>query len=120
MLYYYPTLSLKDESHRQRFFEDSLSVLKNGSCEHTTNDLPTFSPQKRNLEIGLSERLLPVVGTKNRILKKRSSERALRLHKARNLAELDQFQKVYLLQSTDNLVLGYGKEARGTVKKLEF
>ena len=57
MLYFHPTLSLKDESHQQRFFEDSLSVLKNGSCEHTTNDLPTFSTQKRNLEIGPSERL---------------------------------------------------------------
>ena len=44
---------------------------------HTTNDLPTFSPQKQNLEIGPSERLLPVFGTKNRILKNGSSERAL-------------------------------------------
>ena len=60
---------------------DSLLVLKNGLCEHTTNDLPTFSPQKRNLEIGLSERLLPVFGTKNRILKNGSSERALRIEK---------------------------------------
>ena len=52
-----------------RQIEDSLLVLKNGLCEHTTNDLHTFSPQKRNLEIGPSERLLPVFGTKNRLLK---------------------------------------------------
>ena len=38
---------------------DSLLVLKIGSCEQITNDLPTFSPQKRNLKIGPSERLLP-------------------------------------------------------------
>ena len=44
----------------------------------------------------------------------------VRLDKARNLAELDQFQKVYLSQSTNNLVLGYGKEANGTVDKFEF
>ena len=64
MLYFHPTLSLKDERHRQILhdrFEDSLSVLKNGSCEHTTNDLLTFSSQKRNLGIGPSERLLPAV-----------------------------------------------------------
>ena len=54
-------------------------VLKNGSCEHTTNDIPTFSPQIRNLEIGPTERLLPVFGTKNRILKNGSSERTFRL-----------------------------------------
>ena len=60
-----------------RQIEDSLLVLKNGSCEHTANDLLTFSPQKRNLEIGPSERLLPVFGTKNRILKNGSCERAL-------------------------------------------
>ena len=48
--------------------EDSLLVLKIGSCEHTTNDLPTFSPQKQNLGIGLYERLLPIFGTTNRIL----------------------------------------------------
>ena len=84
MLYFHPTLFLKDERHRQilhdcfwRQIEDSLLVLKKGSCEHTTNDLPTFSPQKRNLEIGPSERLLPVFETKNRILKNGSSERAL-------------------------------------------
>ena len=64
-----------------RQIEDSLLVLKNGSCEHTTNDLPTFSPQKRNLEIGPSECLLPIFGTKNRILKNWSCERAFRLHK---------------------------------------
>ena len=44
----------------------------------------------------------------------------VRLNRARNLAELDQFQKVYLSQLTDNLVLEYGKEARGTVEKFEF
>ena len=53
-------------------------VLRSRSCEHITNDLPTFSLQKRNLEIGPSERLLPVFGTKNRILKNGSCERALR------------------------------------------
>ena len=52
-----------------RQIEDSLLVMKIGSCEHTLNDLLTFSPQKRNLEIGPSESLLPVFGTKNRILK---------------------------------------------------
>ena len=62
-----------------RQIEHSLLVLKNGSCEHTTNDLPTFLSQKRNLEIGPSERLLPVFGTKNRILKNGSCERALTL-----------------------------------------
>ena len=61
-----------------RQIEDSLSVLKIGSCEHTTNDLPTFSPQKQNLEIRPSEHLLPIVGTKNRILKIGSCELALR------------------------------------------
>ena len=59
-----------------RQIEDSLSVLKIGSCEHTTNDIPTFSPQKRNVEIGPSERLLLIFGTKNRILKIGSCERA--------------------------------------------
>ena len=83
---FHPTLFLKDERSRQilhyilcsfwRQIEDSLSVLKNRSCEHITNDLPTFSPQKRNLEIGQSERLLPIFGTKNRILKIGSCERA--------------------------------------------
>ena len=89
MFYFHPTLSLKDERHRQilndRFgqIEDSLLVLKNGSCEHTTNDLPTSLSQKRNLEIGIgpSERLLPVFGTKNQILKNGSSERAFTLIK---------------------------------------
>ena len=57
--------------------EDSLLVLKIGSCEHTTNDLPIFSPQKRNLEMGPSERPLPIFGTKNWILKIGSCERAL-------------------------------------------
>ena len=61
-----------------RQIEDSLLVLKNGSCEHIANDLPIFSPQKRNLEIGKSEQLLPVFLTENRILKNGSSERALR------------------------------------------
>ena len=56
--------------------EDSLLVLEIGSYEHTTNDLPTFSPQKQNLEIRPSERLLPIFGTKNRILKIGSCERA--------------------------------------------
>ena len=60
-----------------RQIEDSLLVLKNGSCEHTTNGFPTFSPQKQNLEIGPYERLLPVFGTKSRILKNGSSEQAL-------------------------------------------
>ena len=55
-----------------------LLVLKNGSCEHTKNDLPTFSPQKQNLEIGPCERLLPVFGTKNRILTNGSCERAFK------------------------------------------
>ena len=67
--------------------EDSLLVLKNGSCEHTTNDLPTFSQQKRNLEIEPSEHLLPVFGTKNGILKNGSSERAFIL--ARCVCEKD-------------------------------
>ena len=58
--------------------DTSLLVLKNESCEHTANELPTFSPQKRNLEIGSSERLLPAFGTKNRILKNGSCERDLR------------------------------------------
>ena len=44
----------------------------------------------------------------------------VKLHKAKNLAELDQFQKVYLSQSTDNLVLGYGKEAKGQLRNLNF
>ena len=61
-----------------RQIEDSLLILKIGSCEHTTNNLPTFSPQKRNLEIGPSERLLPILWTKNRILKIGLCERALR------------------------------------------
>ena len=52
-----------------RQIEDSLLVLKIGSCEHTTNDLPTSSPQKQNLEIGPYERLLPIYGIKNPILK---------------------------------------------------
>ena len=47
-----------------------LLVPEIGSCEH----IPTFSPQKRNLEIGPSERLLPTFGTKDRILKIGSSE----------------------------------------------
>ena len=55
---------------------DSLSVLKIKSCEHTTNDLPKFSLQKWNLEIGPSERLLPIFGTKNPIPKIGSCERA--------------------------------------------
>ena len=60
--------------------KDSLLDMENvnGSCEHTANDLPTFSPQKRNLEIRPSERLLPVSETKNWILKNGSCERALR------------------------------------------
>ena len=37
----------------------------------------TFLTTKRNLEIGLSERLLPILGTKNRILKIGSCERTL-------------------------------------------
>ena len=52
-----------------RQIEDSLLVLKNGSFEHTSNDLPTFSTEKWNLEIGPSEHLLPVFETKNWILK---------------------------------------------------
>ena len=40
--------------------------------------------KKRNLEIGPSERLLPVVGSKNRILKNGSCERALRKHNTPN------------------------------------
>ena len=62
-----------------RQIKDSLLVLKVGSCEHITNDIPTFSPRKRNLEIGPSERLLPVLGTKNRVLKIGSCERAFTL-----------------------------------------
>ena len=57
--------------------EDSLLVLKKKSCDHTTNDLLTFLPQKQNLEIRLSERLLPVFRTKNWILKNGSSDWAL-------------------------------------------
>ena len=64
-----------------RQIEDSLPVLKIESCEHTTNNIPTFSPQKRNLEIGPSERLLQIFGTKNRILNIWSCERALWLCK---------------------------------------
>ena len=71
MLYFHPTLSLKDERRGDRFG----AKLK---IQHTTNDLPIFSPQKRNLEIGPSERLLPIFGTKDRILKIGSCERALR------------------------------------------
>ena len=56
--------------------EDSLLNLKIGSCEHTTNDLPTFSPQKRNLEIGPSQLLLPIFGTNNGILEIGSCELA--------------------------------------------
>ena len=75
MLYFHPTLSLKDE-RRRKILHDRFGVklkifafsCEKGLCEHTTNYLPTFSPQKRNLEIGPSERLLPVFGTKNRIL----------------------------------------------------
>ena len=81
-----------------------LLVPKVGSCEHSKNDLPThgsvilkkrmgiehalFSSntllenerrrQKRNLEMKLSERLRPIFGTKNRILKSdRVNRRAL-------------------------------------------
>ena len=61
-----------------RQIEDPLSVLKIGWCEHITNELPTFSPQKLNLEIGPSERLLPIFSTKNRILKIGSREWAFR------------------------------------------
>ena len=65
---------LKAHSHglflRIRF----LLVPKIGPCEHTANDLPTFSPQKRNLEIGPSGRLLPIFGTKNRIVGNGPSE----------------------------------------------
>ena len=61
-----------------RQIEDSLLVLKIGSCEHTTNDLPIFSPQKRNLKIGPSERLLAIFGTRNRILKIGSCERSFK------------------------------------------
>ena len=75
---------LEDERHRQILHDRLgakskilLSVLKNGSCEHTTNDLPTFSPQKQNLQIGPSKRLLPVFGTKNQILKNGSCGLAL-------------------------------------------
>ena len=49
MLYFHPTLSLKHGKHRQ----------------------------KRKLEIGLSERLRPIFGTKSQILEIRSCERAL-------------------------------------------
>ena len=79
MLYFRPTLFLKDERPRQILhdipvivlgqIEDSLLVLKIGSCEPTTNDLSTFSPRKKNLEIGRSERQFPILETKNRILK---------------------------------------------------
>ena len=51
-----------------RQIENYLLVLKIGSCEHTTNDIPTFWTQKRNLEIGAYERLLPIFGTQNRIV----------------------------------------------------
>ena len=57
---------------------DSLSILKIGSCKHTTNDLATFLPQKRNFEIGPSEHLLPIFGAKNQIVKIGSCERAFR------------------------------------------
>ena len=82
---FHPTLFLKDEWRRQilydifwRQIEDSLSVLKIGSSEHNTNDLPTSIPQKRHLEIGPFEHLLPIFGTKNRVLKIGSCERALK------------------------------------------
>ena len=64
MPYFDLTLFLKDEKRRQILrsqIEDSLLVWKIGSCEHITNDLPTFSPQKRNLEIGPPECLLPIL-----------------------------------------------------------
>ena len=63
MFYFHSTLFLKDEKFRQilhhRFgakmkILSKLLVLKIGSCEHTTNDLPKFSPQIQNLEIGPS------------------------------------------------------------------
>ena len=72
MVYFHPTFSLKHGKAVTNFagsfwrqIEDSLLVLRNELCEHTTNDLLTFSPQKQNLEIGLSERLLPVFRIKN-------------------------------------------------------
>ena len=90
MFCFRPTLFLKCERRQQilhdipvivflRQIEDLLLVLKTGSCEHTTNDLPTFSPQKRNIGIRLSEPLLPIFGTKNRILKIGSCEWAFKL-----------------------------------------
>ena len=61
--------SLKVLSH-DPFLRIRFSLVpKFGLCEHIENDLPTFSPQKRNLEIGSSECLLPIIVTKNRILK---------------------------------------------------
>ena len=72
-------LTEKFQKFISALFKIVLLVLKNGSCEHTTNDLPTFSPQKRDLEIGPSERLLPIFGTKNRTLTNGSCERALTL-----------------------------------------
>ena len=51
MLYFHPTVFLKDERRRQishsipvivlAQIEDSLLVLKIGSCEHITNDILT-------------------------------------------------------------------------------
>ena len=51
---------------------------------------------------------------------RQDNTRDVMVHKARNLTEVDQFQKVYLSLSPDDLVLGYAKEARGTVEKFEF
>ena len=87
ILYFHPTFFLKDERRRQTLHIPVIVLAPNwrffvsseiGSCEYTTNDLPTFSPQKRNLEVGPSEFLLPIFGTKDRIFKIGSCERAFR------------------------------------------
>ena len=51
---------------------------------------------------------------------RQDNTRDVMVHKARSLIEVDQFQKVYLSQSTDDLVLRYAKESRRTVEKFEF
>ena len=73
--------TLKALSHDPFLRIRFLLVPKNGSCEHVKNDLPSngsvILKKTWNLEIGPSERLLPVFGTKNQIIKNGWCERAL-------------------------------------------
>ena len=82
-----------------RQIDDSLLVVKIGQCDYTANGLPTFSPQTGNLEIGPSERLFPIFGTKNRILKIASCERAFRMEISwqQNKTESVAYQRKLLL-----------------------